>query len=166
MKKILATCLLAVLTLVASTSEARRPIDYSGLVGVWNNTNAGTRNIVRVVIRRVPAGITVQTFGACTPTPCNHGIAHATSFTPNVGSPYATGFSAFKNFGFKQMASNAIRIGDALHLLTQNKFAGGDSRFDYTVVESFVRLPVEAPDATSNETESTSDDATSAADRN
>lgn len=165
MKKILAVGLLSLLTFFASTSEARRPLDYSALVGVWSNTNPATGNIVRVIIRRVPAGITIQTFGACTPLPCNHGIVHARSFTPGVSSGHASGFNALKNFGFKQMASNGIRVGNTLYLLTQNRFAGGDTRFDYTMVENFSRIAVETPDPTTDEADRADSTSVSTADK-
>lgn len=145
MKKIFAACALALTTLMtipAVADEAlRRPLDYSALVGVWNNTNPATRSIVRVIVRRVPSGITIQAFGACTPTPCNHGIVHARAFSPGVSSASAIGFDARKQFSFKTTDYEGFRYPNGqLGLLTQDRFRGGDLRFDYSVLETFVRV--------------------------
>jgi hypothetical protein len=139
MKKAIATTVFAVSTFVGSLGLAKPPTNFSALTGVWNNTNSGTGGIVRVVIRQAASGLLVQPFGACSPTPCDHGVLAARTFSPGVGSANGSGFNANKNFGFKSTAYNGILQGRYLSLLTQNTFASADSRFNYTSLENFVR---------------------------
>ena len=146
MKKAITKTIFTLTILVGSLGFAKPPTNFSALVGVWNNTNPSTRGIVRVVVRKSGAGITVQPFGACSPTPCNHGIIRARSFSSGVGDAHAIGFNAVRNFGFKSTAYNAIWGGNTLALLTQDTFAPMDSRFNYTMMESFVRASTVAPD--------------------
>jgi hypothetical protein len=115
------------------------PTNPAALVGTWSNTNASTGNIVKVVVRRVGTGITVQPFGACSPTPCDHGITAARGFSSGVGSTATSGFNAVRNFGFKSTTYVGILQGPSLYLTTQNTFAAGDSRFNYTMMERFVK---------------------------
>jgi hypothetical protein len=139
MKKAIATTIFAISTFIGSLGFAKPPTNFSALTGVWNNTNPGTGGIVRVVIRQTASGLFVQPFGACSPTPCDHGVLAARTFSPGVGSANGSGFNANKNFGFKSTAYNGILQGRYLSLLTQNTFASTDGRFNYTSLESFVR---------------------------
>ena len=145
MKKTLLAGFIATLSLAGSVSVARPPTNFSNLVGVWNNANPSTGGIVQVVVRSSSSGLTIQAFGACSPTPCNHGIVRARAFSPAVGTSAASGFSAARNFGFKSTSYNAILQGSSMTLLTQDTFAGADTRFNYPSMERFVRATPAQP---------------------
>lgn len=126
-------------TLTAMPASARPPTSHAALIGTWTNTNASTRSIVRVVIRPAGAGITIQAFGACTPTPCDHGVIRAAAFSPGVSNIRTNGFRAGKSFGFKTTWYNGYLAGQRLSLLTQDTFSAGDTRTDYNIMETFVK---------------------------
>lgn len=147
MTKKLLTGIIASLTMAGSISMARPPTSFTNVVGVWNNANPATGGIVRVIVRRTVTGISVQPFGACSPTPCNHGIIGARAFSPGVGNAQASGFNAVRNFGFKSTNYNAILQGNVMTLLTQDTFAGADTRFNYTSMERFVRATAAPPES-------------------
>lgn len=140
MKKLLSTGLVAVSLLTGSLVFAKPPTNHNAIVGVWANTNAATGSIVRFVIRKSGSGITVQPFGACSPTPCNHGIIGARAYAAGVGSAVSIGFNAAKSFGFKATSYNGFLRNQLMTLLTQDQFAAGDSRYNYTVMETFRKV--------------------------
>lgn len=140
MKKLLSTSLWAAILLAGGLAFAKPPTNHNALVGVWVNTNAATRSIVRIVVRPSGSGITVQPFGACSPTPCNHGVIGAKAYSGGVVSAVSIGFNAAKNFGFKSTSYNGFLRDQILSLLTQDRFASGDSRYDYTVMETFKKV--------------------------
>lgn len=145
MKKIVSAGLLALCMMFVVPAFATAPMNHGALVGVWVNTNPATRSIVRVIIRKAGTGITVHPFGACSPTPCDHGVMSADAFARAVTSSVSVGFNAEHNFGFKMTSYNGYLQGRRLALLTQNTFAAGDSRMDYTVLETFRRINTRVP---------------------
>ena len=128
----------------AAPTMAEPPVNRSSLVGTWVNVNSATGGIVKIVITNDIFGFRVHTYGACSPTPCDHGFAAASPFSKSVGSTVATGLSATYNFGFKTTLITAKRTaeydgGTFLELESRNKFAPGDTRFDYIQSELFRR---------------------------
>lgn len=140
MKKIVSIGLLALCAMFTLPAFATPPTNHGALVGVWVNMNPATRSIVRIIIRKAGTGITVHPFGACTPTPCDHGVMGANAFSRGVVSAVSIGFNATHDFGFKSTAYNGFLSGRRLSLLTQDMFAAGDNRFNYTVMENFRRV--------------------------
>src|SRR5947209_5534290 len=72
------------------------------LAGTWVNCDHKTRSIVRLVIAASGKGISVHGFGACTPTPCDWGIAPGLMYAENVTASPAVAFTATYTFAFKQ----------------------------------------------------------------
>ena len=72
------------------------------LVGTWNNTNHATNDIVKIIIAAAGSGISVQVFGACTPSPCVWGSVSGIAYAANVSSSPAAAFSAQYKFSFAQ----------------------------------------------------------------
>jgi len=145
MKRILFTILIA-LTLFATTGSALavQPANVANLVGTWVNVNPTTGGIVRIVVANSVAGFTINTFGACSPTPCNHGVIGASRFSKSVSSGVAHGLSGQYNFGFSTMLVTAQRVfdidgGTFLEVETRTRFAAGDTRQDYMRTELFRR---------------------------
>jgi hypothetical protein len=126
----------------AAPSTAEPPANRSALVGTWVNVNPATRGIVKVVITNDLLGFRVRTYGACSPTPCDHGAIKASPFSKSVSSTVASGLSAAYDFGFKTTLITAKRTaeydgGTFLELESRNVFDAGDTRFDYTQGELF-----------------------------
>src|ERR1700722_12204183 len=93
----------ALLTLPAAQAATATPVPpppSRALAGTWVNTNHATRNIVDLVVATTGRGITVDGFGACTPTPCEWGRIAGTVFGPDASAATGTAFAAQWNFGF------------------------------------------------------------------
>jgi hypothetical protein len=126
----------------AAPTMAEPPANRSSLVGTWVNVNPKTGGIVKVVITNDILGFRVHTYGACSPTPCDHGAIKASPFSKTVSSTVASGLSAIYNFGFKTTLVTAKRTAEYdgasfLELESRNVFAAGDTRFDYMQSELF-----------------------------
>jgi len=129
---------LALFALLASSSAfALQPTGTSGLTGTWYSVNPNTTSIVKVVISTHSNGtLHINTYGACTPTLCNHGNIHATKYSRSVGSNYTTGLTAIYYQGYKTVRVDGYRDysatnGTFLRLNTFNKYSAGDTRKDY-----------------------------------
>lgn len=135
----------ALLSLVTTEAAfATPPTGLTNLVGTWNNVNTTTGGIVKVVVTNDATGFKLHTYGACSPTPCDHGAVVASPFSKTVSTSTALGLSGQYNFGFSTMQVTGQRIynidgGTFLELETRTKFAAGDTRFDYTRTEVFRR---------------------------
>ena len=121
------------------SAHAIPPTNVSGLVGTWVNTNSATRSIVKVIITNTASGLTFQSFGACSPTPCVHTVVAAQSFSASVSSDTAIALTAFRNSGFKSSRYAAQRVGALLRLDSFETFASGDTRKDYATSETFTK---------------------------
>ena len=135
---------LGLILFVALTQSAfaRQPSNTSNLVGTWVNVNPATGGIVKIVVTNNRLGFRINTFGACSPTPCNHGFIPALRFSKSVSSTVAQGLRGQYNFGFSTMLVTGQRVydldgGNFLKLESFTKFAAGDTRNDYTRTELF-----------------------------
>jgi hypothetical protein len=133
------------LTLVAASatpSLAEAPTSVSNLTGTWVNVNPATGGVVKVIISNTILGLRIRTFGACSPTPCDHGTIAAEPFSKTVSSNIASGLSATYDHGFATVLVTAKRVaeydgGSFLELETRTTFAPGDTRKNYTRTELF-----------------------------
>lgn len=142
-QKILASVALAMM-LGAGPALAVQPANVANLVGTWNNVNPATGGVVKIIITNDATGFKIHTYGACSPTPCDHGIIPASRFSKTVSSTVAHGLSAQYNFGFSTVGVTAQRVydidgGSFLELEGRTKFAAGDTRQDYMRTELFIR---------------------------
>jgi hypothetical protein len=133
---------LSMVLAAAAPSVAEPPTSRTQLVGTWVNVNPATGGIVKVVITNGWFGFRIRTFGACSPTPCDHGSIAASPFSKSVTSNVATGLSAIYDHGFVKVLVTAKRTaqydgGTFLELETRSAFAAGDTRKDYTRNELF-----------------------------
>ncbi len=133
---------LGLLGLVAQPAYAQPPTGVTNLTGTWTNVNPTTGGVVKITITNDLAGFQIHTYGACSPTPCDHGAVAASSFSKSVSSSVAYGLSGQYNFGFSTMLVTAKRAyeydgGNFLEVETRTKFAAGDTRYDYTRTELF-----------------------------
>jgi hypothetical protein len=63
--------------------ELTAAITSSPLVGAWKNVNANTEGLLKLVIAQSGASLTIEGFGACSPTPCIWGPVPAMNYAPN-----------------------------------------------------------------------------------
>ena len=76
----------------------RGGVDPRTLVGAWVNFDLASKGVVEVAIAQQEADLTVRTFGACSPSPCDWGTVGAEAFA-GVGDRDAVGFKAHYDFG-------------------------------------------------------------------
>lgn len=128
---------------LSPSAFALQPSNTNNLVGTWVNVNPATGGIVKIVItNNLLTGFNINTFGSCSPTPCNHGVISASRFSKSISSTVAHGLSGQYNFGFSTMQVTAQRVydldgGNFLEVETRTKFATGDTRNDYIRTELF-----------------------------
>jgi hypothetical protein len=105
-------------------------VSVQPLLGTWNNCDKATRGVVQVILT-AEAGLTVQAFGACTPTPCDWGKVKGLAYAANVSSTPAVAFSAIYKFGFKETILVGVLDRGSLVVQTFNHFTDGSGRSDY-----------------------------------
>jgi hypothetical protein len=101
------------------------------LIGTWNNVNAATRDLVKVVIAAHGTAITVNPFGACSPAPCNWGAQPGIAYAANVSSAPAVGFTAAFTFSFARVTVTGHLLGKELIVETFTQFTDGSGRSNY-----------------------------------
>ena len=109
------------------------------LLGTWNNVNPATRDIIKVVIAAAGSGIKVDTFGACTPTPCNWGNVAGLAYSAGVSSSPAVAFSAQYKFSFSQVILVGHLQGKNLMIESFTHFTDGSGRDDYYATDTMVK---------------------------
>lgn len=103
----------------------------SPLVGTWINCDHHTRGLVRLIIAASGKEITVHGFGACSPTPCDWGVAPGMIYADNVTASPAVAFTATYTFGFKQTIVVGHLMNGALMVETFDHFTDNSGRSDY-----------------------------------
>ena len=114
-----------------STRDAKGTLSLKNLVGTWSTCDKNTRNIVRVVLGAKGSSLTVQVFGACSPTPCDWGVVAGIAYGDNVSATEATAFSAAYSFSFKDVIVTGRLDNGTLIVETYNKFKDGSGRSNY-----------------------------------
>src|ERR1700691_324754 len=105
---VMAAALLTLAPAQAATATPVPPPPNAALAGTWVNTNHATTNIVDLVVSTTARGITVDGFGACSPSPCQWGRIAGTVFGPDVSAATGTAFAAQWNFGFARTVLLAV----------------------------------------------------------
>src|SRR5438876_9302879 len=81
--------------------DAKGTLSLKHLVGTWSTCDKTTRDRVRVVLGAKGNSLTVQVFGACSPTRCDWGVVAGIAYGDSVSATEATAFSAVYSFSFK-----------------------------------------------------------------
>ena len=115
----------------AAEVRAAAAVGPAALLGTWNACDGATRGPVKVVIAASGAGITVNVFGACTPTPCDWGKVPGRSYAADVSSTVAVAFSAHYKFSFVDTIVTGVLDSGSLRVETFNHFTDGSGRSDY-----------------------------------
>ncbi len=112
-----------------SLHRVNQPKDFAG---VWENDDAKTGGMTRLILGCAGCALTVHGFGACIPTDCDWGTITATY----TGNP----FVAVYEFGFKTETLTIELTGpNALHVQSVNVFHDGSKR-DYVAEYSLHRV--------------------------
>ncbi|MDT4926909.1 MAG: hypothetical protein QOG01_4622 [Pseudonocardiales bacterium] len=123
------------------------PKPSSALLGTWVNTNSSSNSVKQVIVTPNRAGsVSVDAFGACTPTLCEWGsvpaIVYGTSVSSTTGATFqsnqrflsgSTEWSRTTLFGSVAKTSVGLRL--TLRELTV--FEDGSGRKNYKVTETF-----------------------------
>ena len=112
-------------------ADAKGTLSLKNLVGTCSTCDKNTRNIVRVVLGAKGSSLTVQVFGACSPTPCDWGVVAGIAYGDNVSATEATAFSAVYSFSFKDVIVTGQLDNGTLIVETYNKFKDGSGRSNY-----------------------------------
>ncbi len=115
----------------AAEAKAAAVVGQAALVGTWNACDGATRNLVKIVIAASGSSITVQAFGACTPTPCDWGKVPGLAYAADVSSSAAVAFSAQYKFAFKVAIVTGVLDSGSLRVETFNHFTDGSGRSNY-----------------------------------
>lgn len=113
---------------LADAGAAPATISAAPLIGTWKNVNPSTRDIVEVVIAASGSGISVNVYGACSPTPCNWGPVTGTAYAASVSARPAVAFSAQYSFSFAQVTVVGHHTGQHLTIQTFTNFTDGSGR--------------------------------------
>jgi len=115
------------------------------LVGTWTNV-VDDGNIAQIIITDNDGSLQANAFGFCSPTFCNLGVANAFGFSANISSATAIGFESVNtNAGFETLYQQGHLVTNKagktyLQVTSGTTFNDvGDTRFDYSVTENFVK---------------------------
>ncbi|HEV7672574.1 MAG TPA: hypothetical protein VGS22_28990 [Thermoanaerobaculia bacterium] len=115
----------------AVEAEAAAVATAAPLVGTWQACNKATRGIVRVEITEKAGALTVQVFGACTPTPCDWGAVKGLAYATSVSGGPAIAFTAIYTAGFKDTIVTGLLDAGSLLVENYNTFKDGSGRANY-----------------------------------
>jgi hypothetical protein len=113
---------------IAEAGSAATAVSPAPLLGTWTNVNPHTTDLVKVVIAASGSGISVDAFGACSPTPCNWGSVPGLAYAANVSSTPAVAFSAQYTFSFAKVILTGQLQGSRLLVETFTEFTDGSGR--------------------------------------
>lgn len=130
------------------------------LFGTWINTNAASNSVKQVVVSPTRVGnVTVDAFGACTPTYCEWGkvpaIVYGTSVSAASGAAFQTNqrfLSAGTEWSRTTLLGQVVRTdaGPRLNLREMTIFEDGSGRKNYSRDEVFKLGKGQAPALTGN----------------
>jgi hypothetical protein len=124
---------------MAGTGAAPAVVTPAALVGTWNNTDSATRDLVKIVIAAAGSGITVDAYGACSPSPCVWGAVPGFAYASNVSATPAEAFSAQYTFSFAKVIVVGHLNGKFLDVETFTVFTDGSGRSNLYTTDRMVK---------------------------
>ncbi|PZS29097.1 MAG: hypothetical protein DLM58_16045 [Pseudonocardiales bacterium] len=125
------------------------PNASSALLGTWVNTNGNSHSVKKIVVVANRAhSVSVDAFGACTPTLCEWGTVPAITYGANVSAATGGTFQSNQRFlsGRREWSRTTLlgsvsrtKVGLRLSLRELTVFLDGSGRKNYTVTETFKR---------------------------
>jgi hypothetical protein len=122
----------------SQTAEAAgAAISPSPLIKTWTNIDPATRDIVKIVIAASGTAISVEAFGACSPTPCDWGSVPGLIYAANVSASKAVAFSAGYTFSFATVILVGHHAGKHLVVESFTQFTDGSGRSNFRSTDTF-----------------------------
>lgn len=118
-------------THASAAAVAALVVTPTPLSGTWLNADPATRGLVKVVITTSGTAMSVDAFGACSPTPCNWGVVAGTAYAASVSTTAAVAFTAQYNFSFKRTTVTGHLEGKYLIVETYDTFIDNSGRSNY-----------------------------------
>lgn len=112
-------------------------LDHSFFWGIWQNTDAEGRGIIRVAFSNRDGALSMRVFGAGEPNEIDWGEVEARVFADNVDSNDGTKFAAVYDFDFMQVHMHGwVKLG-VLVIAVFNQFTDNSGRSNYFDREFF-----------------------------
>jgi hypothetical protein len=123
------------------------PVANTALRGTWVNTNSSTKSVEQIIVTPIRGGnVSVDAFGACTPTWCEWGSVPAIVYGPSVTAKTGTSFQTDQRFVVNgkewsrtNLQGTVARTAAGLRLTVRELtvFEDGSGRKNYTNTETF-----------------------------
>jgi hypothetical protein len=124
---------------MADAGAAPAVVSAAPLIGTWKNVNPATQDIVEVVIAGSGSSISVNVYGACSPTPCNWGTVAGAAYAASVSSSPAVAFSAQYSLSFAQVLVVGHHNGKHMNLQTFTNFTDGSGRSNLYTTDQLLK---------------------------
>ena len=122
---------------VESEFEGAGPIDASGLVGAWVNSNPDTSGVARMVVSEDDGKLSLRVYAIGPSGLIDWGLANISAFASSPTSRVAAGFTSVYDFGFAETRLQAMILKGLVVLAQIHRFKDGSGRVDYFVREYF-----------------------------
>src|SRR5215207_435759 len=119
------------------TDSVSEPMDLSGLIGVWINTNADTTGIARVEFSETHGQLSVRVYAVGPNGMIDWGVAQAKLFAASPKSRATTGFTCKYDFGFAETRLQAMILTGLIVLAQFHDFKDDSGRMNFFVREYF-----------------------------
>jgi hypothetical protein len=120
-----------------SPGDAARPMDVSGLVGTWVNSNPDTTGVARIVISESDGKLSVRVYAIGAEGIVDWGPAGIRVYSSSPTTHIATGFTCIYDFGFVETRLQAMILKGLIVLAQIHRFKDDTGRADYFVREYF-----------------------------
>ena len=114
---------------ICSNSRSRQiesidnnPIDLSGLIGIWVNSNPDTNGVARMAVSEFDGKLSLQVFAIGPDGLLDWGLADLTIFTSTPSSRVAAGFTCLYDFGFAETQLQAMILKGLIVLAQIHRF--------------------------------------------
>jgi hypothetical protein len=122
---------------VTIASKDPAPVDLSGLVGVWVNSNPDTNGVARMEVTQSDDKLSLRVYAISPDGLMDWGLTDLTIFTATPSSQVAAGFTCLYDFGFAETQLQAMIVKGLVVLAQIHRFKDSSQRADYFVREYF-----------------------------
>jgi hypothetical protein len=122
---------------VEITPETAGPIDASGLIGTWINSNPDTTGIARMMMSEAGNKLTLQTFAIGPDDLIDWGTTDVTVVGSSAASRAGAGFVCVYDFGFAETRLQGMIMKGLLVLAQLHSFKDDSKRLGYFVREYY-----------------------------
>jgi hypothetical protein len=122
---------------VEITPETAGPIDASGLIGTWINSNPDTTGIARMMMSEAGNKLTLQTFAIGPDDLIDWGTTDVTVVGSSAASRAGAGFICVYDFGFAETRLQGMIMKGLLVLAQLHSFKDDSKRLGYFVREYY-----------------------------